>query len=325
MIQKKGEWKIMQHTCVAYPTMITPYESDGSVAYQTAARYVRWYYKNGCQGIFFFFFLSEIAYLTLEERVRLNRIVYEEAARIEKEEGKHMTVVSSGHTGFTLREQAYELNRIAESGTDALILITNRLDIENQGDDVWIKNAEKLLAELPSDINLGLYECPLPYKRLVSPRILRWCLSTGRFRFMKDTCCNAAMIRERLEILRGSNFALLNANGQTLLSSLRDGGSGYCGVMCNFHPALYVWLCAHYTTHPALAEEIQAFLGTACFTEGGLPYPLSAKYHMCLEGIPTELLSRVRKSEELTEYAKACVEQLRSVGHVLEKRIGGQR
>ena len=46
---------------------------------------------------------------------------------------------------------------------------------------------------------------------------------------------------------------------------------------------------------------------------------------MCLEGIPTELLSRVRKSEELTEYAKACVEQLRSVGHVLEKRIGGQR
>ena len=134
----------MQHTCVAYPTMITPYESDGSVAYQTAARYVRWYYKNGCQGIFSICQSSEIAYLTLEERVRLNRIVYEETARIEKEEGKHMTVVSSGHTGFTLREQAYELNRIAESGTDALILITNRLDIENQGDDVWIKNAEKL-------------------------------------------------------------------------------------------------------------------------------------------------------------------------------------
>lgn len=31
----------------------------------------------------------------------------------------------------------------AENGTDALILITNRLN--NEGDDVWIANAEKLL------------------------------------------------------------------------------------------------------------------------------------------------------------------------------------
>ena len=87
-----------------------------------------------------------------------------------------MTVISSGHVSDSTDDQIYELCSIADSGTDALILITNRLDLNNEGDDVWIANAEKLLAALPSDVNLGLYECPYPYKRLVTPRILNWCL-----------------------------------------------------------------------------------------------------------------------------------------------------
>ena len=68
------------------------------------------------------------------------------------------------------------------------MLITNRLDPKNEGDAVWIANAEKLLARLPSGLPLGLYECPYPYKRLLTPEILRWCISTGRFRYIKDPC-----------------------------------------------------------------------------------------------------------------------------------------
>ncbi len=75
--------------------------------------------------------------------------------------------MSSGHTSDTLEAHAEELNAIYESGTDALILITNRLDPDNEGDDVFIENAEKLLKLLPEDAKLGLYECPHPYKRLV--------------------------------------------------------------------------------------------------------------------------------------------------------------
>ena len=40
---------------------------------------------------------------------------------------------------------------------------------------------EKLLEKLPKDAKLGLYECPHPYKRLVTTKILDWCLKTGRF------------------------------------------------------------------------------------------------------------------------------------------------
>ncbi|MBQ4136767.1 MAG: dihydrodipicolinate synthase family protein, partial [Clostridia bacterium] len=176
----------------AYPTMITPYNEKNEIDYDTVKKYVRWYYDNGCDGIFAVCQSSEIFYLTLEERVKLNKTVYDEVQRLSENGGRKMTVVSSGHISDTIEEQARELNMIANSGTDALILITNRLDINNEGDEVWIKNAEALLEKLPSDIGLGLYECPYPYKRLVTPKILNWCLETGRFYFMKDTCCDSA-------------------------------------------------------------------------------------------------------------------------------------
>lgn len=304
-----------------FTTMITPYKADGSVDYQTAEKYVDWYFENGLDGIFAVCQSSEIFYLSLEERVELNRIVYARAKKLEKESGKKLTVVSSGHISDTLEKQAEELNAVYNSGTDALILITNRLDLNNEGDDVFIENAEKLLKLLPEDAKLGLYECPYPYKRLVTPKILDWCLSTGRFFYMKDTCCDIEVIDERCKQLEGSNFKLLNANCQTLLDSMRCGGGGYCGIMCNFHPKLYAWLGANYDKEPEKAELIQSVIGTFGFTEVGLPYPLTAKYHMNLCGIPTENIGRSRKSKELTRYSKDCMKQMKLATDYFEKML----
>ena len=176
----------------------------------------------------------------------------------------------------------------------------------------------KLLSMLPEDANLGLYECPYPYKRLVTPKILKWCIETGRFYYMKDTCCDADLIKERLDILKGTHFNLLNANCQTLLQSLKDGGAGYCGIMANFHPELYSWLCENYEKEQEKAEVIQNLLGTCGFTENGLPYPLTAKYHMCLEGIETALITRKPDGGNMSDYAKDCVKQLRMLSKYFE-------
>lgn len=308
----------MEYNFGSYPTMITPYTKDGNVDYETAKKYVHWYAENNCDGIFAVCQSSEIFYLTVEERVKLNKVVYETAKQIEKETGKKMTVVSSGHVADDINDQAKELNRIIESGTDALILITNRLDINNEGDEVWINNAEKLLSMLPDDVNLGLYECPHPYKRLVTPKILKWCLETGKFYFMKDTCCDIEIIKERLKLLNGSHFNLLNANCQTLLDSLKYGGKGYCGIMANFHPKLYAWLCKNYDANPDMAELVQSVIGTFGFTESGLPYPLTAKYSMSLCGIETENYARNREASELTDYGRDCVKQMKCATDYIE-------
>jgi len=297
-------------------TMITPYKADGSIDFDTAEKYVDWYYENGLDGIFAVCQSSEIFYLSFEERVELNRRVYKRA----KELNEDFVVVSSGHISDALEDQVKELNAIYESGTDALILITNRLDINNEGDDVFIANAEKLIEKLPADAKLGLYECPYPYKRLVTPKILDWCLSTGRFYYMKDTCCDANLIKERCEQLKGSHFKILNANCQTLLETMRNGADGYCGIMCNFHPKLYAWLGENYKSKKA--DIVQSIIGTFGFTEVGLPYPLTAKYHMNLCGIKTENVARNRKFEELTEYSKACINQMKYATENIERWLG---
>ena len=112
---------------------------------------------------------------------------------------------------------------------------------------------------------------------------------------------------------------------KTLLSSLRDGGAGYCGIMCNFHPELYVWLCENYNKHPKEAEESQSLIGTVGFTENGLPYPLAAKYHMYLEGFETENIARVRNSSELTGYVKDCVKQMKLLCDNSKKFLGTEK
>ena len=305
-----------------FTTMITPYNKDGSVDYATAEKYVDWYFENGLTGIFAICQSSEIFFLSLDERVRLNKVVYDRAKALEKKSGRKFTVVSSGHISDTIEDQARELCAVWGSGTDALILITNRLDPNNEGDDVFIKNAEELISKLPKEAKLGLYECPHPYKRLVTPKILDWCVSTGRFAYMKDTCCDAAVIKERCEQLRGSGFRLLNANCQTLLASMRAGGKGYCGIMCNFHPKLYGWLCANYEKEPEKAELVQSVIGTFGFIENGLTYPLSAKYSMNLCGNSTEVLARSKPGEVFSDYGKGCVAQMKVATDYLEKLLG---
>lgn len=300
-----------------FTTMITPYLKTGEIDYKTAEKYVDWYFDNGLNGIFAVCQSSEIFFLSLEERVKLNALVYKRAKELEKKSGKQFTVVSSGHISDTIEKQAEELNAILESGTDALILITNRLDPNNEGDEVFIENAEKLISLLPKEAKLGFYECPYPYKRLLTPKIFEWAVKTGRFYYMKDTSCDAEVIAERLKILKGSQFRLLNANCQTLLETMRLGGHGYCGIMCNYHPRLYSWLGENINHEKA--DLVQSVIGTFGFTEVGIPYPLTAKYHMNLCGIPTEEYTRVPTCKPLTDYARNCMKQMKYATDTLEK------
>lgn len=290
-----------------HPTMITPYTKDGEIDYVAVKSIVEWYIEKGCKGIFAVCQSSEMAFLTLEERVTLAKKVVEYAAG-------RINVVASGHCGHNISEQIREINAISETGIDAFVLVSNRFDLHNEGDDVWIANAERVLAGINPDIKLGIYECPMPYKRLLSAKILDWCIKTGRFNFVKDTCCDPDVLTERLNQLNGTGIMIFNANAQTLLHSLRHGAAGYSGVMANFHPEIYSYLCDNHNSEKA--DAVQAFLCYYAFSEC-MSYPVTAKYHMNLIGIPMELDSRSRKKSEFTKYEKMIVEQ----GLTIEKEF----
>lgn len=275
-----------------WPVMLTPYTEKGAVDEDALTALTEWYIGSGVKGLFAACQSSEIFYLDLKERLKIVEITMKAA------KGR-VPVIASANTSEDMEAQAEELNAVWDLGVDAVILLSNRLAGPEESEDVWIENLHRLLDRLDSDICLGTYECPYPYKRVLRSREIQAMIDTGRFHFLKDTCCDIAAIDRKLEQIRGSSIQLYNANTATLLQSLRDGADGYCGVMANFHPELYVWLCEHYREEKA--EKVSNVLTMNALIERQL-YPVNAKWHLRnLEKLPMQISSRCQDSSLLTE------------------------
>ena len=129
---------------------------------------------------------------------------------------------------------------------------------------------------------------------------------------MKDTSCDLEDMGAKLKAIKGSELKIFNANAATLLESLKDGISGYSGIMANMHPDLYVWLTRNWYKEPEKAEELIDFLGLASVIERQL-YPVTAKYYMQLEGINITLNSRTKDCKELVPSFRLEIEQLHNL------------
>jgi 4-hydroxy-tetrahydrodipicolinate synthase len=262
---------------------------------------VNWYIGQGVHGLFAVCQSSEMFFLSLEERIEITRFVMKTTAG-------RVPVIASGHISNQIEDQIHELQAVAELGVDAVVLVTNRMAKADENDEIWKKNTDTILTALPN-VTFGMYECPYPYKRLVNPELLEWCESTGRFSFLKDTCCDLDEMKARLAVLKKGKLKLFNANAATLLESLKLGASGFSGVMANFHPDLYVWLYEHWSTKPDKAESLQDFLGFASCMETQY-YPVNAKYSIQLQGVSIDLKTRTKDEQNFAAHQKMAVEQL---------------
>eukprot|EP00656_Telonema_subtile_P008809 TRINITY_DN14120_c0_g1_i2.p1 TRINITY_DN14120_c0_g1~~TRINITY_DN14120_c0_g1_i2.p1 ORF type:complete len:222 (+),score=47.28 TRINITY_DN14120_c0_g1_i2:149-814(+) len=163
---------------------------------------------------------------------------------------------------------------------DAVVVIVCNLCEEHESEDVWIQNAQELL-DLTPGVPLGLYECPVPYWRILSSTALGWAASTGRFLFHKDTCCSTTGIKSKLEqVSTFQSFKFFNANVETLLYSLREGAHGFCGISANFYPWLHSFLCSE-PRDSLRAEKVQRFLNLFEAVVVGV-YPRSSKVFLGL-------------------------------------------
>ena len=288
--------------------MLTPFTEDNQVDYPALAELIDWYRRAGVSGLFAVCQSSEMFFLSLEERVKIARFV--------KENAGGLPVIASGHISESLEEQAAELNAVAETGVDAVILITNRLAAQRESDEVWWENLQRLLPLLPDDLKLGFYECPYPYKRVLSAPLIQRCAQTERFYFLKDTSCDLENIQEKLAACRGTNLKLYNANTATLLESLQAGAAGYSGVMANMQARLYARLCQDFRGESArkLADQL-----TVCAFVERQVYPVNAKYYLQLEGVSMTTRCRVRDEKELDATGKSEIRMLRRITESMQK------
>lgn len=254
------------------PVMLTPFDDAGAIDYAGLERLIEWYLAHGSDALFAVAQSSEMQFLSLAERAELARFVVERVAG-------RVPVVASGHVSEDLDAQVAELCAAAESGAQGVVLVTNRLDPQHKGSAAFLDHLHKLLARLPADLPLGLYECPAPYRRLLSDDELRACIDTGRFVMLKDVSCDLETVKRRVALAAGSPLKILNANAAIAWDAMKAGSAGFNGVFTNFHPDLYRWLRTQGDSDPALADELSAFLVLSAVSEA-LGYPALAKiYH----------------------------------------------
>ena len=299
-----------------YPTMITPFTDDNKIDYAGVKALIDWYAKKGVDGIFAICQSSEIFFLSFEERLELLKFIM-----ANKPEG--MSVVASGHTADDLDTQIEEAKAFIDCGIDAYVFISNRFAKEDEGDDVYLRNMEYVTSQLP-EIPLGVYECPYPYKRKISPYVLKKMVENGKYQFIKDTCCSLPELKEKLDIINGTSVKLFNANAATLSESIKMGALGYSGVMANFHPELYVELFkAHKDGDEKKAKFLQDMIGFFSVTECQC-YPVNAKYYVSLDGVNIGINSRTRNPAELNEGRKLEIEQMYAFTEAVKKKFNIQ-
>ena len=295
-----------------WPVMLTPFTDRGEVDWPALAALIRWYEDAGVDGLFAVCLSSEMFHLSLRERLEIARFTKDRAT---------VPVIASGHVSSGPDDQLAELRSMAQTGVDAVILVANRLAGESDGPDVWAGNLRTLLDGLDSRVPLGFYECPHPYKRLLSLDELAACAGTGRFLFLKDTCCDLKLIRQRIAALGESPMGLYNANITTLLDSLRAGAAGFSGVMANFYPGLFVWLCRNWQREPEKAGLLQALLTVCSLFERQL-YPVNAKAHLRARGLPISLYTRSRDHRLMSPTILSEVEQMDRLVRRVAKDLG---
>jgi len=249
--------------------MLTPFKSDLSIDWPAYDRLVDWYIASGASGLFAVCLSSEMFLLSEDERLLLaKRAVARARGRV--------PVIAAGAFGDRDEIVAAFVKRLMATGISAAICLTNQFCTEFESAERWQKAADRILAAIDPSVPLGLYECPQPYPRLLTPAQTEWAARQGRFRFLKDTSCSMQVIRSRIGALRGTGMRLFNANTPTLLDSLHAGARGYSGIAANYMPKLYSWLCANFAAEPATAERLHRFLSVADPLVGAR-YPASAK------------------------------------------------
>jgi 4-hydroxy-tetrahydrodipicolinate synthase len=254
------------------PVMITPFLESGEIDYAGLERLIEWYIGKGSDALFAVCQSSEMQFLSIQERAALGRFVVKQA-------GGRVPVVVSGHISDDPYSQLEELTTAAETGADAVVLVTNHLDPKNRGSATLRGNLQWLLDRLPKDLPLGLYECPAPYRRLLSDDELRFCIDSQRFVLLKDVSCDLDTVKRRVAMTAGTPLAILNANAAIAYDAMKAGSRGFNGVFTNFHPDLYKWLYTSAARHPGFAEELSTFLVLAALSEA-FGYPVLAKlYH----------------------------------------------
>ncbi|MES2798346.1 MAG: dihydrodipicolinate synthase family protein [Bacteroidota bacterium] len=275
-----------------WPVMLTPFDTQNKVDLGGLERLTNMYLEAGSNGMFANCLSSEMNQLTSEERLLVT-------SNVVKFCQDKVPVVATGTFSRDTKTNSEFIKKIHDTGVNAVILITSLLAEPDENEEVLKSRLEDIMKQTGS-IPLGVYECPIPYKRLLSPALMQWMTSTGRFVYHKDTSCNSISLQRKAESVQGSVFGLYNADTATSLDSLDSGFRGISPISGNFYPEPYTYLLKEFFANGRTKElnRLQAFLTMMDRVTHSF-YPYSAKLFLQKRGLKIETNTRI-PAETLT-------------------------
>jgi 4-hydroxy-tetrahydrodipicolinate synthase len=288
------------------PVMITPFNLKAKVDLDAVSTLVEFYLAAGVKGFFANCLSSEMYSISEDERLELTRHV------VRAVDGR-VPIVATGSFGLTIEDKADFAGRIYDTGIDAVILITGHFANVEDGDEVLLRNFEKmfrLTQKIP--IPMGLYECPAPYKRIITPQVFKSLLDTGRLVYHKDTSIDLEKVKAKLDVLNAGTNALefYDAHTPNAMYSLQMGARGMSSISGNFYPEILVWMVEH-ANDPERQEDVRWLQGELSRVDPliHVAYPMSAKYFLQKRGLPVRTISRAF-ALELTKQQKETLDDI---------------
>lgn len=285
-----------------WPVMLNAFHEDGSIDWPGVDALTDWYIERGSAGLFACCGSSEMFHLDDAERLALVR-------RVVSRTGGSVPVVATGTFGGPIEDQARFVRQMADMGVDAVVVIVCLMAESGEDEEVLKQNLERLLA-LTDPVPLGLYECPTPYHRKLSPELFGHLGATGRFLYHKDTVCDIDLLQLKIDAVRNTPLGVYNAHFETGLAGLRNGAAGISPVAGNVFPELFAWLCSEYDDQPEAAEEVQRMM-TSLAPVVNNKYLVTCKRYLQRIGLP--ITTRCRSTDaRLTAFDEGLIDGLQT-------------
>lgn len=291
-----------------WPVMLTPFLPDGCIDWEAYDGLIDLYIDSGASGLFATCLSGEISELTLDECIRL-------ASRAKEYAAGRVPVVAGAIRLGAVSDMVEHAVAIGETGADAVVISPSQFAAMYETEEQLKGRLFRFLDEMDPSVALGIYECPYPYHRLISASLLGELAQTGRFVFMKDTCSDISVLREKIKAVEGTPMRLYNAHAMTLADSIQAGAVGFSGIGANFFFDPYRIACNQTGVTSGQLEKadelISAVQHAVCMSGA---YPAFAKYYLNRQGVSIAVTCRTEQTpkgnwEELADALEMKHEQ----------------
>lgn len=271
--------------------LVTPFDENEAVAWETYRAYVDWQVGRGPRGLFAVCGSGEMGALTLDERLRLARIAVRRAGDV--------PVVATANLESGVEKNLDEVRAMEDTGVSGIVLVGPW----RKGDEPssTVRYYARLADAVACDVYL--YEWPSARPRFIEPEEFAYLASRHGVRGIKDTTCTEEGIAAKVRA--APDAVVFQANTPLLPEAIRAGARGIMATTTTVAADLAsrYWDAAIADPGGDAAADLhhQLVFLDLLLRRG---HPAVAKYLINLRGCP--MPTRCRPSLELPEETLAA-------------------